>query len=316
MGSRLFPSSEEAARLTVGPGSISWSRAGDARAMLAAGSTLLLQVAHPTIAAGVRQHSDFERDPWGRLLRTLDFTTLLVYGGSERAVLTGRRLRAMHRSIKGVAPDGTRYHALEPAPYAWVHATLAEGIVAAHDRFGRPLDLAQRERLWAEWRGLGRLLGIRERDLPEGWAAFVAYREAMIAEQLGDNDVVRAVLRTLAAQEPPPVPGLGPRTWGALRLPAARTMRLATVGLLPPSARERLGLRWTGAQALELAALGRVARATTPLLPATARAFGPAYLRWRTGAIARGPFAPAAHGAASPAGSAAPAAGQAAAASG
>ena len=38
----------------------------------------------------------------------------------------------MHKRIKGVRPDGERYHALEPRPYAWVHATLAEAIVRAH----------------------------------------------------------------------------------------------------------------------------------------------------------------------------------------
>ena len=290
MSSSLYPSSDEAAQLAVGPSSITYRRAGDARVMMSAGAALLLQVGHPTIANGVREHSDFERDPWGRLLRTLDYTSMLVFAGPDAAIETGRRLRGMHRAIKGVAPDGTRYHALEPEAYAWVHATLAEGIVAGHERFGVPFTPDEREGFWAEWRGLGRLLGVRERDLPEGWAGFVAYRERMIAEHLSDNDVVRTVLRTLAAKEPPPLPGLGPRTWGALRLPAARTMRLATTGLLPPSARYRLGLSWTRAQEVELAAMGSMARSLTPVMPATVRNFGPAYLRWRRKAIARGPF--------------------------
>src|SRR6058998_3708472 len=114
----VFPSPEEAMRLAVGPESITWRRAGDARAMLGAGAALLLQVAHPTVAAGVREHSDFQRDPWGRLLRTLDFVNLLIYGGPEAAARTGRAVREMHKRIRGVAPDGTRYHALEPEAYA------------------------------------------------------------------------------------------------------------------------------------------------------------------------------------------------------
>ena len=44
---------------------------------------LLLQVAHPTVAAGVRDYSDFERRPWDRLMRTLDYVSLLVYGGPD-----------------------------------------------------------------------------------------------------------------------------------------------------------------------------------------------------------------------------------------
>src|SRR5204863_10112433 len=67
----VFPEPEEAVRLAVGPESITWRRAGDARAMFGAGAALLLQVAHPTVAAGVREHSDFKADPWGRLWRTL-----------------------------------------------------------------------------------------------------------------------------------------------------------------------------------------------------------------------------------------------------
>ena len=177
----VFPEHEEAVRLAVGPESITWRRAGDMRTMFGAGAALLLQVAHPTVAAGVREHSDFKADPWGRLWRTLDYVHMLVYGGPENAMSTGRAMRAMHQRIKGVAPDGRRYHALEPEAYAWVHATLAATIVGSHERFGRPLTPDQRARFWDEWRGLGRLLGIREGDLPETWAAFRAYVDEMCA---------------------------------------------------------------------------------------------------------------------------------------
>ena len=84
----IFPEPEEAVRLAVGPESITWRRAGDARTMFGAGAALLLQVAHPTVAAGVREHSDFKSDPWGRLWRTLDYVHMLVYGGPDAAVNT------------------------------------------------------------------------------------------------------------------------------------------------------------------------------------------------------------------------------------
>ena len=286
----VFPSDEEAAALAVGPSSVTWQRAGDARAMFGAGAALLLQVAHPTVAAGVREHSDFQRDPWGRLLRTLDYTNLLVYGGPERAVATGRRMRAMHQQIKGVAPDGTRYHALEPEAYAWVHATLALVIVGAHARFGRPLSAADRETFYAEWRGLGRLLGVRERDLPAGWDAFCAYADEVVAARLEDNDVVRDVLATLSAPAAPPLPLLGDRSWRVARVPAAKVTWLATVDLLPPVLRARLRLRLTPAQELQLRAVAAASRASTPLMPGALRTMGPTYLRWRDREIARGRF--------------------------
>ena len=82
----VLPGPEHSHDLAIAPGSVTWRYASDARAMLGAGAALLLQVAHPTVAAGVRGHSDFERDPWGRLLRTLDFVNLLIYGGPDAAV--------------------------------------------------------------------------------------------------------------------------------------------------------------------------------------------------------------------------------------
>src|SRR3954447_25753500 len=151
----LLPSDEEARRLAPKPRSVAWCYAGDARTMLGAGAALLLQVAHPTVAAGVRDHSNFEEDPWGRLLRTLDFVNLVIYGGPEAAARTGRKLRQMHKLIRGVDPDGRRYHALEPEAYAWVHATLAETIVRAHRRFGVPMSPSDIETFWREWLRVG-----------------------------------------------------------------------------------------------------------------------------------------------------------------
>src|SRR3954470_21062823 len=178
-----LPDREEFEDLAIARGSVTWRYASDARAMLGAGAALLLQVSHPTVAAGVREHSEFEKDPWGRLLRTLDFVNLLIYGGPDAAARTGRALREMHKHIKGTAPDGTRYHALEPAAYAWVHATLAEVIVRAHRAFGRRLSGEELECFYGEWKAVGRLLGVRERDLPADWAGFRDYIDRMVAEQ-------------------------------------------------------------------------------------------------------------------------------------
>ena len=84
----------------------------------------------------------------------------------------GRRLRALHHGFRGVRKDGERYSALEPDAYAWVHATLIAGFVDGHAHFGRPMSGEQLERFYREYRGLGRLIGVRERDLPNDWAGF------------------------------------------------------------------------------------------------------------------------------------------------
>jgi uncharacterized protein (DUF2236 family) len=270
---------------------ITYRRAGDIRVLGAAGYALLLQVAHPTVGAGVSEHSSFRRDPWGRLLRTLDYACTMVYGGGPAAGEMGSRIRSFHKQIRGTRPDGERYHALEPQAYAWVHATLAQGVVSAHERFGRPFTEPQREQFWAEWRSLGRLLGIRERDLPEGWGAFRDYVEEMVRSQLQHTAAVDEVLEALARPAPPPLAPLRGAGWTPLRVTLGHALRLATVGLLPATLRARFGVRWTRASELELATAGAALRAMTPLMPSWLRNTGPGYMRWREEAIARGDVA-------------------------
>ena len=103
--STLFPSEQEIPDLLVGPDSVTWRFSSDSRLYFMMLYPLLLQVAHPVVGAGVNDYSDFEQRPWNRLLRTIDYVTVLVYGGAE-AVAMGRRLRAMHKGFRGTREDG------------------------------------------------------------------------------------------------------------------------------------------------------------------------------------------------------------------
>jgi uncharacterized protein (DUF2236 family) len=282
----LPASTEQPAALVPGPGSVSRRYAGDLRILIAAGYALVLQVAHPTVAAGVREHSDYASDPWGRLLRTLDYANLMVYGGPRAAADAARRLRHTHEQIRGTAPDGRSYSALEPEPFTWVHATLVEAIVTGHRHFGRALDADAVESLYAEWRALGRLIGIGDGDLPADWSGFQGYFDQMVEERLRDNDVVQGVISSLARPAAPPIPLLTEWAWRIGRMPVARLFSLATVGLLPPLLRERFGLRWGRMQTLQLAAVGGATRSMTPLMPKAIAVYGPIYLRWRGAEIA------------------------------
>ncbi len=84
MTATIYPPPAEIDDILVGPESITWQRASDVRLYVVMVYALLLQVAHPTVGAGVRDYSDFEQRPWHRLLRTIDYVTLLVYGGTRR----------------------------------------------------------------------------------------------------------------------------------------------------------------------------------------------------------------------------------------
>jgi uncharacterized protein (DUF2236 family) len=286
----ILPTQAEVDEILLGPDSLAWRSLGDPRYFFGAGYALMLQVAHPTVGSGVRDHSTFEEDPWGRLMRTTDYLFLLVYGGKAAGPM-GRQLRELHKSIKGVNPDGTRYHALEPEAYAWVHATLMEASFAAGERFVGGMTAADRERLYAEYMPLGRLVGVRPGDLPETLAEFRDYVDTMIAERLVRHETVDLLLSLLGNPAPPGVPVID-QLWPLLRIAPSRALSTATLGLLPPLLRERFGVRWTDGQQAELRALGAASRALTPMMPARLRNVGPEYLRRRRAAIAAGPLAP------------------------
>ncbi|MFG2092024.1 oxygenase MpaB family protein [Streptomyces sp. NPDC048612] len=262
-------------------GGVLWSLAGDIRMLLTLQPALAMQVAHPAVGAGVDDHSMFRTDPWGRGERSLASLQLWVYGG-EAAAAEGRRLRAMHRSIQGTDAQGRAYHALTPAYYAWVHATGYPVFRHAQHYLGRPFTEAQERQLYAEWLQVGRVLGIHDRDMPQTIEEFWPYYRKVLDNDLEETVVVRELL---AADLPLPAPDRGPRwlrpllrlSWPWLCPRFARVRRFLTIGLMPPDARQAIGLEWTDAQERRLRRLGRLVRAVVPVLPERLRFMPIAY---------------------------------------
>lgn len=269
---------EDATDLDVDPSSIVWRRSSDPRLICAAGYALLLQVGHPTIGAGVKQFSDYATDPWSRLVRTADYVYVMIYGGAERAREQGRQLREMHKRIQGVRPDGQRYHALEPQPFAWVHATLADAVIRANELFVGPMSDDDKHAFYREFRKLGALHGVRERDLPPDWAGFRAYFDDMVENHLSDNPAVQDLLATHSTSTPP---GMSERLWSFARTPTTWTLRLTGRGMLPPILRKRFRVPWTASDERWFPIVARAIRMPTPLLPGWFRITGPTYMRHR-----------------------------------
>jgi uncharacterized protein (DUF2236 family) len=288
MSAGLFPPEHELDGLLTGPDSVTWRVTSDVRLYAVMLYPLLLQVAHPTVGAGVRDYSDFENRPWNRLLGTIDYVSLLVYGGRD-AVPAGRQLRELHGRFQGTREDGQPYHALEPDAYAWVHATLIDTYVKGHASFGTPMRPDEIERFYAEYRGLGRLIGVREGDLPSAWPAFCEYFEQMMSEGLVRTSAVGSVLGAIRHAPPPPLP-FPDLLWKAVRLPASRVLWLGGVGLMSAALRTRLGISWHAADEAQFRALSALSRGLTPILPTSLKVTGPAQLRWRRDAIAQGPL--------------------------
>ena len=170
-----------------------------------------------------------------------------------------------------------------------MHATLIDTYVAGHAAFGRPMRPQEVEQFYSEYRGLGRLIGVRERDLPENWGEFREYFDRMVAEELVPTRAVETVLHSIRHAPAPPLP-IPDILWRALRFPAGRVLYLGGGGLMPANLRTRLGIDWSQMDDAQFRALGRLSRGLTPILPRRLQITGPAQLRWRREAIARGPL--------------------------
>ena len=135
-----------------GPGSLSWRVCRESAVFLAGGRALLLQLAHPWVAAGVAKHSSTLADPIGRFHRTFAIMFTLVFGSLEQAIAAARRLNRRHASVHGTLPwaagrfaQGSSYAANEASALRWVHATLVESALISHDLVLPPLTAAERE---------------------------------------------------------------------------------------------------------------------------------------------------------------------------
>lgn len=256
------------------PGSLLWDLVGDWRLIMVMPGSMVMQVAHPVVGAGVGEHSVFRTDPWGRLLHSLDSTLTLIYGG-DAALAEGQRLQGLHREIRGVDADGRRYSALHPEAFAWVHLILYERLVAMSRLFGPPLSPDDRVRLYAEMLELGRVLHVRPQHLPPTEAEFWPYLDKMVSDRLEHHPTVDAFLDVLRRSEiPPPVwPRRLHRAWPPIGRGFGAFSHFLAVGSLSPQIRELVGLSWTDRQERLLQKIGAGIARSAPRIPQRWRYF-------------------------------------------
>jgi uncharacterized protein (DUF2236 family) len=149
--------------------------------LLAWTRAILLQVAHPMIAAGVFEHSGFRASPWaaaGRLHHTVKAMLALVFGSDAARNQALAGIRAIHRRVNGRLaesvgpfPAGTPYSAEDPALVLWVHATLLESVPLVHELLVAPLTAAEHDAYGAEAAPVAIALGARDADVPRTRAA-------------------------------------------------------------------------------------------------------------------------------------------------
>ncbi|WP_304523926.1 oxygenase MpaB family protein [Actinokineospora sp. PR83] len=255
----------------LGPASLTWRLMADARTALCGGRALLMQVAHPAVGAAVADHSTFRHDPWPRLWGTVNSALRLTYGG-PRAHTESTRLRTLHRDIRGVDAAGTRYHALDPDAYFWVHATLLDSALAAWRHFAVPLTEAEEAQVYREWRHLGRILGIPDHAMPRDHEGFRAHVEEKTAT-LTPNKSTEDVLHSLTGAVPPPAEWFPEPLWRRLSTRLGAHLTRLTLGTLPPPLRARLAVEWSTEDSLRFARQSDRIRRTMSALPTWARQY-------------------------------------------
>lgn len=258
------------AQSLFGPRSLSWRVHRETSLLLGGGRALLLQIAHPLVAAGVAAHSHFEREPLQRLWRTLDLTLTMTFGSAADALGAVQQIERVHRRVRGrltedVGPfrAGTPYDANDPALLFWVHATLVDSGMQAYERFVGRLTPRERTALYRESMISARLFGIPDALIPDDLEQFRAYMRDMLGGPvLAVGPASRAIA---AALLDPPLP------FGLRQI--AGSTRLFTVGLLPPLIRRRYGYAWSPTHERALSILATAIRGGLPVLPSIVRDF-------------------------------------------
>jgi uncharacterized protein (DUF2236 family) len=222
--------------------------------MLGGGRALLMQVGNPVVASAVRHHSAYATEPWRRLARTMTALYSIVLGAREDAERVGAVTRAVHAHVPGADDVDAQL---------WVHATLVDTGLTMYETFVGRLAARDREAFYDEMKVVAAVFGVPREVLPSTYEAFAGYRrEAIAGLRVGDD--AREVARTILV---PPAPA-------ALR-PLLRSLRLVTVGLLPPSLRAQYRLRWTPVHAAALRAEARSVRTLLPAMPTLLRELEP-----------------------------------------
>jgi uncharacterized protein (DUF2236 family) len=237
---------------------------------LAGPRALLLMAAHPVAFEGFFAQTGALDQPYERLRRTSELLSAITYGPREPAEQGTARVRALHRTVRGELPEaagrypaGTPYAADDPVLLLWILASLFDSCLLVHDRYVGTLTDADREDYWRDYRLIGKLFGLRARDMPRDLAAMNAY----VANTLDGPDIyvtdrARELARRIVLH--PPVP-LASR-------PLLELANFVTIGLLPRRLREQYRLGWDPARSLAVFGGAQYAkRLLMPVLPGRLR---------------------------------------------
>jgi uncharacterized protein (DUF2236 family) len=243
----------------AGRDSVTWKINREMIVIAGWGRAILLQLAHPSVAAGVHRHSTFRGSLFSSLKRmqsTVGAMLSLIFGDTEQMITAAARINAIHDRVRG-----DTYSAHDPDLQRWVHATLLDSIPFTYEMLVGPLSESERNQYFSEAAIMEPLLGMTAGWLPRSVSELDAYlREMLDGDRLMVTDSSRALARAV----------LYPPSW-RVGWPAFRAVQLLTVGSLPPSIREAYGFEWGPRDQRALGRWTKAIRTSVKLLPAIAR---------------------------------------------
>ena len=243
------------------PDSEIWRVNRYANGLLFGPAAVLLQVAHPRVAQGVADHSDFRDDALGRLRRTLSTVNRIAFGTKAEAEEMRARLKVVHGGVKGETSEGMagprKYSAFEPDLLMWVLATLVDASIKGYEFVWEPLNRDRRENFYRDFRRFGTYFGLEEEVGPQDYGEFVEYYDEMLkGDLLGSHPLCAEVASAV-------VWPLNP--WRDRML--GKVVDFLPIETVPEKIRGRLGLESTGWSRVRMRMLAKVAPVAFRTLP-------------------------------------------------
>ena len=257
----VVASSMTANDFAFSPDSELWLVNRYANGLLFGPAAVLLQVAHPRVAQGVADHSDFREDALGRLRRTLSTVNRIAFGTKEVAEKMRARLKVAHGGVNGAISDGMagprKYSAFESDLLMWVLATLIDASIKGYEFVWEPLSSERRENFYRDFRRFGTYFGLGEDVGPQDYLEFVKYYDEMLSgDLLGSHPLCAEMAAAVVSPQKP---------WRDRLLGKAGDF--LPIETVPDLIREKLGLestRWSRGRMKVLEKVAPVAFRTLP----------------------------------------------------
>ena len=262
-----------------GPSSMMWKVNKEITVLFGGARALLMHAAHPLIAAGARQTSFYQRDPWKRLIRTLSLQNSVTFGTKEEADESAHRINKLHEVIKGTDEiTGDIYDALDHEQLLWVHACLQISSIYFYEKTVKKLTEAEKNQYHRENMLSAELVLINKKDMPQTHADLKNWviEKSKSSNYLIYTDVAKDVQEIIAGG---PVPTHIKPIWPFIAFTAFNT--------LPKEFKSLYGIKESKLKNVILEFNLKFLKYTRPFLPPFFRLIAPA--RWAKQRIVKNP---------------------------